>query len=315
MPERDMQEIVKDFSVLYPGVHVTFFRSDTMDLMTRLDTEFLAERPMADIVWLSDDSVMKRLEKDDRLSPLPEIDTTAFSKNTFDAAHHFFGTIYQGTGILCHGSVARPIQSFKELLTPTLKDSLVMPSPLFSGAAAFNLSVLSEHPSFGWSFWEELMKNHPLLVKGNGAVVETVSKQGRLYGIILDVLALNAIKHGAGLIFSYCDDGVPVIREPIALLKSSDHKMAGIQFITYILSKRGQEKLASLGYRPLHRDVPTPKHYEQAYFKGKTLGELKEPHAQDQILRDIPSPIDINAESILSRFEVDRLKFSQFLKT
>ena len=309
MPERDMQAVVKDFESLHPEVSVTFFRSDTMDLMTRLDTEFLAESPMADVVWISDDIVMKRLQNDDRLQPQPNIDLKAFPKDSLDPEKMFFGTIYQGTGIVCHNTQP-PIISFKELLHPAMKDTLVMPSPLFSGAAAFNLSVLTEHEDFGWTFWKELMKNQPLLVKGNGAVIETVSKKGRICGIILDVLALNAIRDGSGLTFSYCEDGVPVIREPIAMLKASTHQKEARLFIDYILSKRGQELLKNLGYRPLHQDVSPPYQYGEAYFKGVPLNQQKDTDA-----RHIPNPIVVNEQHVLEHFDINRLNFTKFLKT
>lgn len=310
MPERDMHAIVKEFESLHPTISVTFFRSDTMDLMTRLDTEFLAESPMADVIWISDDIVMKRLQKDNRLLPQLDIDTTSFPKESLDPKAMFFGTIYQGTGIISHHTLLPPVASFHALLSTPLKKSLVMPSPLFSGAAAFNLSVLSEHASFGWVFWENLMQNQPLLVKGNGAVLETVAKKGRLCGIILDVLALNAIKDGAGLTFSYCDDGVPVIREPIAMLNTSNHKKEGRLFMDYILSKQGQEMLKNLGYRPLHKDVSPPDHYGEAYFKGSPL-KLQ----QDKNARDIPHPMTVDAQRVLERFDRDRVNFATFLKT
>ena len=67
-----------------------------------------------------------------------------------------------------------------------------------------------------------------------------------------------SIKEGSPLALVYPEEGVPVITEPIALLKDSDNEEAAKAFIDFVLSKEGQELAASLGYAPIRSDVEAP---------------------------------------------------------
>ncbi|MBX9977540.1 MAG: extracellular solute-binding protein [Alphaproteobacteria bacterium] len=292
LPERDFQEMIVAFNAVHPDIKISFFRTGTTELMSKLDAEFLADNPKADVLLVSDDIVMTLLRDRERLESLNEIDTTHLPENSYDSSKSFFGTTLLGTGLVCHSDFTPPSQSLHALTYPEMKEKVVMPSPVFSGTSAVNLSVFAAHNDFGWDFWKKFLQNNPLLVKGNGSVLDMVAKKGRMCGLIVDVLALNAIKDGAGLKFFYFDEGAPIIREPIGILKGTKNYKNALTFVTFILSKEGQEKLASLGFRPIRRDVPIPKIYEM-------VGPLNE------------MPMD--ARHILNRIERDRIEFSKAL--
>lgn len=291
--ERDMHAFLDVFHAAHPDIHVTFFRSDTTDLISKLDAEFLAENPKADLLLISDDIVMARLRDQGRLLPLPHMDISAFPQDSYDTSRTYFGTILQGTGLLCHSDFKHAHTQtlhFHDLTRPDFHHALVMPSPLFSGSASFNLSILANHKDFGWPFWEAVFANKPLFVKGNGAILDTVTKKGRMCGLILDCLALPAIEDGAGLTFHYFQEGVPIIREPIAILKHTHKKEAAEIFVTFILSKQGQQTLSNLGYRPLHTHVKPKPMYDKI---------------------PLPHILDYNPQAILARLESDREIFAR----
>lgn len=287
--ERDMHAFLDTFHAKHPNIQVRFFRSDTTDLVSKLDAEFLAGQPKPDIILLSDDIVMSRFRDQDRLLPLLDIDVSAFPRDSYDPTHTFFGTIYQGTGLICHTEFEhKPTQSisFWDLTQPHMHKALVMPSPMFSGSASFNLSLLAENSALGWPFWKALLhKNKPLLVKGNGAVLDTVVKKGRMCGLILDCLALPAIHEGAGLTFHYFTEGVPIIREPVAVLKHTDKAETAKIFVRFILSEEGQRELSRLGYRPLHKGVKAQAMYDTV---------------------PMPKQLEADPTKILERLESDR---------
>lgn len=290
LPERDLQKLIASFNQKHPDIRVSYFYSDTGILLSKLNAEFMVDNPKADIVCLSDDIVMMGLKQQGKLLTLDHIDTGLLSPDSYDPQKTFFGTTLLGVGIVCHQDFKVSSLSWKLLTDPTMMEKLVMPSPMFSGTASVNLSVLAQHKDFGWSFWDKMFLNKPLFVKGNGAVLDTVIKKGRSCGIILDFLALNAIKNGATLRFFYPQEGVPVIREPIAVLKASKNIENAKIFVEFMLSREGQKKMVEMGYRSVRTDVENPVEF-------KKNGDL--------------NILPIDPEVIMNRLDADKVKFGK----
>lgn len=293
LPERDLQELIVVFNKRHPGIKVTFFRSGTTEVMSKLQAEFMADNPKADILMLSDDIVMTGLRDEGKLASLKDVDVKELPKDSYDPKKTFFGITYLGTGLVCHKEFTPKSKSLHHLISEEMRGKVVMASPIYSGSGAINLSLIAENKDFGWPFWTKFLKNNPLFVKGNGSVLDTVAKKGRMCGVILDFLALNAIKEGASLEFFYFDEGAPVIREPIAILKSTHAFENSLLFVKFILSKEGQEKMASLGYRPIRRDISVPSIFNK-------VGMIKE------------MPMD--EKKILNRLEADRVEFARAIQ-
>ncbi len=262
LPERDMQILLRDFRRVYPNVDLAFFRSHTNELITKLKAELMAGNPKADLIMIADDAMMEELKDGQHLEPLPDLDVSQFPKNTYDKDRTFFGIAIIGTGLVCHKDFTTQSTSLHYLNSPEMKDNICMPSPVFSGSAAVNLSIIALQKDFGWPFWEKFIKNNPLLVKGNGAVLDTVIKKGCKCGLLVDSMALAAIKDGAGLSFHYFKEGTPVFHHPVAVLKTSKRIEKAKMFAAFVTSKDGQEALARLGYRPIRMDVKPPKSFD-----------------------------------------------------
>lgn len=292
LPDRDTQVILEAFEKKYPDIKVSFFRSGTNEVVSKLRVEFMAENPKADVILLADDVTMTFLKQEGRLQPLPQVDTTHLLQDTFDQDKTFFGIALIGTGLVCHLDSPPSSTRLQALASEEMKGKIVMPSPIFSGSGAINLSLIAEN--FGWSYWEDFMRNNPLFVKGNGAVLDTVLKKGRGCGVLVDFMALNAIKDGASLSFHYFDEGTPMIHEPVAVLKNTRHFDHALLFVQFILSMEGQNLLRQLGYRSIRDDVPLPKIFEN--FDMSTCRVM---------------PMDLL--KILERIEKDRENFSKFM--
>jgi ABC-type Fe3+ transport system substrate-binding protein len=88
----------------------------------------------------------------------------------------------------------------------------------------------------GWQFIEDLRANQASAVRGNGAVLRAVATGEKAYGIIVDFMAFNAKKQGSPVNFVFPKEGVTVVTEPVAILKTSQNKSAARQFVDYLLS-------------------------------------------------------------------------------
>src|SRR5581483_10428134 len=95
----------------------------------------------------------------------------------------------------------------------------------------------------------------------NGAVIESVARGEKAYGIIIEYMAFNAKAKGSPVDFIFPQEGVSAITQPVAVLKTSRNTEAAKAFVAWQLSEEAQRQSASQGYFPIFDSVPPPKGY------------------------------------------------------
>ena len=151
-----------------------------------------------------------------------------------------------------------------------------MPSPLYSGAAAYNLSLLTRTEGIGWEFYSGLKDNDILVDKGNGAVQKSVVAGQKGLGIIVDYMANRSKNEGAPVEFIYPEEGSPIVTEPVGIVKGSKNIDTAEAFYDYIISKDGQELASSMGYTPIRGDVEAPEGLKSSNELNILTGNNKE---------------------------------------
>src|SRR5690606_41142940 len=68
-----------------------------------------------------------------------------------------------------------------------------------------------------------------------------------------DLLAIRAKQEGSPIDIGYPKEGVPVITEPVGIVKSTQNPEAARAFVDFLLSREGQQLAADMGYMPLRR--------------------------------------------------------------
>lgn len=257
-PDKDAQQTVGGFKAANPGVTVEIFRSGTTEVMNKLMAEFAGGAPAADVLLIADAVTMEQLKAENRLLPHPKADVSQFPAGAFDRDRTYFGTKLITTGIVVNKAAAMKPKSWADLLKPEAKGQVVMPSPLYSGAAAIHMAALSADPALGAGYYEALAKNGATAVRGNGAVATAVAGGQKSYGIIVEFMALNAAAKGSPVEFVFPAEGVSAVTEPVAILKTTRNEAAARAFVDFILSKPGQELAVSQGYLPARKDVTPP---------------------------------------------------------
>ena len=144
------------------------------------------------------------------------------------------------------------------LIDPANKGQAVMPSPLYSGATAYNTGIFRNQSALGWSYFDKLKANTVTVVKGNGDVRKRVASGEKAYGIIVDFMAVRAKQQGSPIDFVYPKSGVTVITEPVAIAKTAQNPEAAKAFVDFILSEAGQNLAVSMGYLPVRTDIAAP---------------------------------------------------------
>lgn len=288
-PEADATKTVDAFKAANPGTEVQIFRSGTSDLITKLAAEFAAGAPQPDVLLIADAVTMELFKKDGRLLAYPEANVEGIGAETYDAERTYFGSKLITTGIAYNTAAAEKPAHWNDLLKAEYKDGVVMPSPLYSGAAAFMMSGFSENGDIGWQFYEGLKANAAVTVRGNGAVLKSVAEGEKPYGILVDFMAMNAKAQGSPIEFVFPPEGVPAVTEPVAIMASAKNVDGAKRFVDFILSDEGQALARDMGYLPAKASAGRPAWLPEGV-------EVK------------VMPIDIKA--VAGRIEADKEKFS-----
>ena len=261
-PQDQMTQVIEAFNADHPEIKVELFRSGTTEVMAKLQAEYAAGNSPADVILIADTVAMTQLKNDDRLLAFTDAPVEGIDPAFIDADKTFFGTKVITTGIVYNTDLVKTAPtSWNDLLEADAAKSLIMPSPLYSGAAVIHVGTMTQQPEFGWAYYEKLADAGAVAGQGNGTVIEAVARGEKAYGIIIEYMALNAKKKGSPVDFVFPKEGVSSITQPVAVLKGSDAVEAAKTFVAWQLSKAAQEQATAQGYFPILPGVTQPEGY------------------------------------------------------
>lgn len=281
-PEADIQALVQVFNQEYPEVTVNVFRSGTEEVVSKILAEKKTNSVLADVLLVADAATFETLKNEDLLMSYQSPELDGISSEYYDSDYMYTGTKIISTGIIVNTDmVSDTVTSFNDLTKDGLKDSTIMPSPLYSGAAAYNLGVLTR-TGLGWEFYESLKNNGVEVGKGNGSVQTAVVAGEKGCGVIVDYMALRAKADGAHVDFVYPEEGSLCVTEPIGIVKDTKNEELAKAFVDFILSEEGQQATAEIGYTPIRSGVAAPDGFKTVdeisnlTFDIKTLVDTRE---------------------------------------
>ncbi|MGH3099011.1 MAG: ABC transporter substrate-binding protein [Streptosporangiales bacterium] len=258
-PDTDINAMIEAFNEKYPDIKVKTFRSGTEQVLSKIEAEKKAGALKADVVFIADALSMEKLKGDDLLQKYTSPNAKGIDEQYMDPEGYYEGTKVIATGLAINtDDVKKAPDSWDVLTKPVTKGKAVMPSPLYSGAAAYNVALFAGKSDFGWQYWKGVADNGTRVVQGNGSVLEAVSKGQQDYGMVVGFIVARAAEQGSPVKFIYPREGVPVITEPIALMKKAPHAKASKKFIDFVFSPAGQQVESGLGYVPLDPDAKVP---------------------------------------------------------
>ncbi|MEK8132151.1 ABC transporter substrate-binding protein [Paenibacillus filicis] len=259
-PEEDITKLVAAFNKKYPDVKVESFRSGTEEVTAKIQAENQAGKIQADVLLLADSVTFEGLKKQSLLASYKSPELAKIPKDLVDPDGTYTGTKVMATVLAVNTQKVKTIPtSWKALNAAESKDSSIMPSPLYSGAAAYNVGVFTRTDGFGWDYFNGLKANNMSVVKGNGAVLNAVASGEKSYGMVVDYLVAREKAKGSPVELIYPSEGVPVITEPIGILKNTANEKAAKAFVDFLLSEDGQKLASSIGYTPIREGIEAPK--------------------------------------------------------
>jgi iron(III) transport system substrate-binding protein len=259
----DAQQTVDAFQAAYPGIKVEWTRDGTTQLINKLRAEIAAGAPQPDVLLVADAMTLEALKRENRLMAYKEAKTDGFPDGAHDPDKTYFATKLITTGIIYNKAAAMKPESWADLVKPEAKGQVIMPSPLYSGAAAIHMGVLTRVPALGWPYYETLAKNGTQSARGNGAVFDSVAGGQKLYGVLVDFMAIRNKLKGSPVEFVFPKDGVTAITEPVGILSTARNPAAAKAFVDFILSKDGQLLASKQGMFPARDDVTPPEGFPE----------------------------------------------------
>lgn len=276
-PESDAQQLIAEFNKKYPDVKVNVFRSGTEEVVSKLLAEKKMGKVQADVLLVSDAATFEQLKGQAILDNYESPEMKYIPAELVDKDHTYAGTKAIATGIIYNTNLVKEApKAFMDLTRPAYQNMGIMPSPLYSGAAAYNLSLLTRTNGLGWDFYKGLKANGIAVDKGNGGILKAVSEGQKGLGIVVDYMTARAAAKGAPVKFVYPEEGVPVITEPIGVVKDSPNENLAKLFEDFVLSEDGQKFTASIGYTPIRQGVKAPEGMKSIDEMKIISGDIKE---------------------------------------
>ncbi|MGR3198600.1 MAG: ABC transporter substrate-binding protein [Paracoccus sp. (in: a-proteobacteria)] len=261
-PQDQMTEVIAAFNEEHPEIEVELFRSGTTEVMAKLQAEFAAGGSPADVLLIADAVAMTQLKQDDRLMAYPQAPTEGISPALLDADQMFFPTKLITTGIVYNTNlVETPPTSWADLAKSDVASRTIMPSPLYSGAAAIYVGTLVQQPDMGWDFIEAMADGGAVAGQGNGTVLEAVARGEKAYGVLVEYMAMNAKEQGSPVDFVFPSEGVTAVTQPVAIMADTDAPEAAKAFVDWQLSQAAQAQSVDQGYFPLLEGMEAPEGY------------------------------------------------------
>lgn len=293
-PEEDAQKLIDGFNEIYPNITVDVFRSGTEEVVSKVLAEQQAGVVLADVLLVADSVTFETLKEEGMLEAYESPELAGIPAEYVDKDNMYTGTKVITTGIIYNTEIAgQVISGFGDLAKEEFKDNLIMPSPLYSGAAAYNVGVMSRTEGLGWDYFKAVKDNGVTVDKGNGAVQKAVVAGEKACGIIVDYMANRSKKDGAPVEFVYPLEGSPAITEPIGLMAASDNKEQAKALIDFVLSEEGQALAAEIGYTPVKEGLSAPEGL-------KTISEIK--------------TMSQDVKELYQNREADKTKFSEIFQ-
>ncbi|MDR1514261.1 MAG: ABC transporter substrate-binding protein [Synergistaceae bacterium] len=267
--DEDVEGLLGAFKAKHPDVEVVVFRSGTEEVISKVMAEKMTGEVKADVLLLADSVTFDALKTQGLLEPYRSPELSSIPANFADKDGMYCGTKVLATVLIYNTNKVKTAPDSWKVMTDTAnKGNTFIASPLYSGAAAYQLGVLTRSEGFGWKYYEDLKAAGVSVGKGNGGVITAIAGGEKAYGLVVDYMALRAKKQGSPVDFAYPKEGVTIVTEPIAIIKKENINPNAKIFVDFVLSEDGQKLVVKQNYTPVRSGVPAPEGL-------RSSGELK----------------------------------------
>lgn len=255
VPQVFIDELVPMFEK-QTGINVEIIKAGSGELLNRLTAE--AARPMADVIWSVDSSVIDFNPTLFEAYDPEGSDALLEGINESEIASPFSAVVM--AFIVNESKLdGLPVpQSWLELSDPKYDDYISSAKANRSGSSYIQLATVLQGygEEKGWEIYKGLLANY-VLSDSSGAVPRFVNDGELAIGVTLEDAVLRFIQGGGPVQIVYPSDGTAFHADGMALVAGAPNEGNGKAFLDFMISTDAQTIVAEQGRRPVRGDVPS----------------------------------------------------------
>jgi iron(III) transport system substrate-binding protein len=247
------------FAKKCPDIDFDFYSAGAGKLMAKIAIERQSGKIMTDVLWTGEILDFYQLKGQGVLEKYASPESKSIVTPVKDP-EGFFTPVRLGTLGIAYNTrkVAVPPKSWRDMLDSRFKDGFEIANPALSGTACVSVAMIA--CTMGWDYIERLKANGAMMGRGSGQVVNDTASGDSKATIAVDYITVQKMEKGAHLGLIYPKEML-VIPSPVAILKGTSNLKAAQRFVDFLLTREGQEIIASMGTLPVREDVPLLKGY------------------------------------------------------
>ncbi|MBK5567883.1 ABC transporter substrate-binding protein [Ensifer sp. SSB1] len=256
----DIQPLITDFQTLYPGVTVEAVDLNTNVLYNRFISEVAADSASADVVWSSASDLQAKLVDDGYAEAYKSPEEANLPKwavwdkggfgTTFEPFLSIFNKSHVTTPPESHAAIAKLISEDQQFVGKVATYNIET-----SGVGFYGISRDSEQGDKFQGLAEALGKVKVRFYSSNGEMIESVASGENLFAYNLPGFFAQRATKNPSIGVIYPKDFLTIGTRVAFLSAKAQHPNAGRLFLDYLLSQRGQQVIANLGFFSLRDDV------------------------------------------------------------
>jgi len=254
-------EPVIDAFEVSTGTQVDLFRAPTGELNARIAGDVRSGGLRADVVWGCDPLTLQGYVDQGLVGGWAPA-------NAADVPERFRTDDYVGVAVLyllaVHGDDVQPPQEWSDLTGPEYADGVALPDPAFAASALGAVGYFEGQSGYGLDFFADLEGNGAVQVASPDEVATGVAQGAYKAGITIANSAYALQGDGSPIGIVWPRPGAVAIYGPVALATDSEGSAPAEEFITYLVSEKGQRLIGEVGSYPTLPGVPGPTRPEDA---------------------------------------------------
>jgi iron(III) transport system substrate-binding protein len=239
-----------------PEIDFSYYSSGAGKIMAKIAAERESGALVFDVLWTSEVPDFYQLKDQGLLERYVSEESKSIISPVRDPEGYFTPARLGTIGIAYNTKAIKEApKSWHDLLEPQYKGAFGIADPALSGTAYMSIAMIAT--TFGWDYLSSLKANGAKMGEGSSQVVEDTASGDLKACIGVDYITIEKIEKGASLGLAFPHEML-VIPSPVAIMKGAKNLETARKFVDFLLSKEGQEMIASSGTLPIRSDVRVP---------------------------------------------------------
>ena len=249
VPRNISEALVNGFMSKNPDVKVSLFQAGNEVVLEKLELEIRsAGRPAADVVWIQEPAALQRFGKRGLLEKYTPANVNNIRESFRDPDGYYTGTAVTFVVLMYNTKLVpreRVPTAWSSLTDARYRNQVILANPQVSGTGAAVASAL--YQNYGWSFWEQVAKNRPILAAGHPAMISTVIAGERRLSPMQDLSIVEATKKGQPVGYTIPSDGAIAVGCYAAIVRPSKNLADAKRFVDFLAGDAAAVILTNVG--------------------------------------------------------------------